>query len=119
MNLGEGWDTASYARQLKLKPAVDRAIEHVRKAFYKHTPRIVDSFFYGSIGKDPKSLVIYYVYTTDAQKNEAKHNGTLQELKQKTHDALQNEDYPKDDLSSIYVCFASEEEIKRDRNFFR
>jgi hypothetical protein len=109
----QSWHAEFDAKQKQLEPLVQRAVDRVRAALAARDPKISSSFFYGAIGIDPKHLVIWFIFATDVQKEEAEKNGLLGELDRKSRDALREEGYPPLVLGSIFVSFASDEEIKR------
>jgi len=109
----QSWHAEFDAKQKQLEPLVHRAVDRVRAAVAGREPKISSSFFYGSIGIDPKHLVIWFIFATDIQKEEAEKNGLMGELDRETRDALREEGYPPLVLETIFVSFASEEEIKQ------
>lgn len=110
----QSWLAEFDAKQKLLEPLVQRAVDRVRAAVAAREPKIISSLFYGAIGIDPKHLVIWFIFATDAQKDEAKQNGLLDELDRQSREALREEGYPTVVLGRIYVSFASDEEIKRE-----
>jgi hypothetical protein len=113
MSSTQSWQAGCDARQKQLEPLVQRAVDRVRAAVAAREPKISNSFFYGSMGIDPKHLVIWYIFDTDIQKGEAEKNGLLSELDRKSRETLRAEGYPPHVLDSIYVSFASDEEVVR------
>lgn len=109
----QSWHAEFDAKEQQLKPLVQRAIDRVQVVVATRCPKLSSSFFYGAIGIDPKHLVIWFIFATDIQKEEAEKNGLLGELDRRSRNALREEGYPLSVIEHIYVSFASDEEIKR------
>ncbi|MEL7670914.1 hypothetical protein [Methanobacterium sp.] len=77
-------------------------------------PMIFSNFHYGSIGINPKYLVIWYLFEKDSELKEAENNGLLNELKEITISELKANGYPEDVLDEIQIAFTSDEDIQKE-----
>ncbi len=105
------WQQQVEARQKLIEPFVQRAIDRVCAAMGARRPKITGSFFYGAIGVHPKHLAVWFVFATDAAKNEAEANGLLYALDRMSRQTLREEGYDPAVLNIVGVSFASDEEI--------
>ncbi|WP_414665134.1 hypothetical protein [Horticoccus sp. 23ND18S-11] len=101
------------ANEKQLEPIVQRAIATVRSSMSTRKPNIREAFSYGAIGIDPKHLVVWYIFSADADKSLATRSGFSKELDFQSRVALRTEGYPAPAVDQISVAFASDEEIKR------
>ena len=111
------WQQQIEAKEKLLEPVVKRAIAEVRDAVSARTPRIREAFSYGAIGIDPKHLVVWYIFASDADKALATQSGLANEIELLTRKALRTSGYPEAAVEQIGVSFASDEEIKRAGGF--
>jgi len=74
-------------------------------------PMIFSNFHYGSIGINPKYLVIWYLFEKDSDLKEAESNGSLNELKQLTIFELKANGHLEDVLDEIQIAFTSDEDL--------
>jgi hypothetical protein len=75
---------------------------------------IFGNFHYGSIGINPKYLVIWYLFEKDSDLKEAEASGLVDELKKLTLMELKNNSYPESALSEIQIAFTSDEDIQKE-----
>ena len=108
----QSWQDQVQARQQQLEPLVQRAVARARAGAAGRAPKITDAFFYGAVGIDPKHLVIWYIFASNAHKKEAQANGLQVALDRESRAALREASYPAAVIDSIHVSFASDEEIR-------
>jgi len=89
---------------------MDKVAEQVKDK----KPVIFSKFHYGSIGINPKYLVIWYLFEKDADLKEAEDNGLLDDLKILTLWELKNKGYPEDVLGEIQIAFTTDEDIQME-----
>jgi hypothetical protein len=77
-------------------------------------PAIFGNFHYGSIGINPKYLVIWYLFEKDSDLKEAEANGLVDELKKLTLMDLKDNGYPENVLDEIQIAFTSDEDIQKE-----
>ena len=77
-------------------------------------PAIFSNFHYGSIGINPKYLVIWYLFEKDSDLKEAKANGLVDKLKKLTLMELKSNSYPESALDEIQIAFTSDEDIQKE-----
>lgn len=77
-------------------------------------PMIFSNFHYGSIGINPKYLVIWYLFEKDSDLKEAKANGLVDKLKKLTLMELKSNSYPESALDEIQIAFTSDEDIQKE-----
>ncbi len=109
----------------KRKRIIKRAIANTVTAFDGRTPEIYEHFFYGEFDLAPQNLVVWYLFETDAELENAKSSGLCNELEELTVKNLISSGYPKEafeltetDFSAfsadrIAVQDGAEEDIRR------
>lgn len=107
----------SDARQAALEPVVNRALAVVRKAVAGRAPAVREAFFYGAIGIDPKHLALWFIFARDTEVATATRSGLVQEIGNKTREALRAEGYPESAIDQVHVSVASDEAIHRAGGF--
>ncbi len=75
-----------------IKKAVEKTVQEVEG----RTPKIYEHFFYGSFDQAPQYLVVWYLFETDLELEEAKKSGFCNELEKLTIENLVSLGYPKE-----------------------
>src|SRR5579883_2258122 len=96
-------------RENRIAIAMDRA----ERSVSRRSPRVKEKFFYGAVKIHPKHLAMWYLFETDAELEEAKQSGLLEEIRQKTLSELENSGYPVESLNGEQVAFTTQEDIRR------
>lgn len=105
-----------YCRNKIIKNAVEKTVVQFSNA----VPHISKHFFYGAVDIEPENLVIWYLFETDSELEQAKQNSLCDKLKKTTINNLIEMGYPKEAFCekelelSPKVTFAdgTEEKIK-------
>lgn len=100
--------------ELKFSRIINTSINRVREQIKNKNPPIFSNFHYGSIGLNPKYLVIWYLFEKDIELKEAEDNGLLDELKILTLWELKENGYPEEVLGEIQIAFTSDEDIQKE-----
>lgn len=113
--LREEWE-AERKIELKYNRIINISTSKVTEQVKDKKPSIFSNFHYGSVGINPKHLVIWYLFEKDADLKEAEDNGLVDELKILTLWELKANGYPEDVLCEIHVAFTTDEDIQRETN---
>lgn len=97
--------------QSRLNNIVRASLKSVREAIVENSPPVLSHMFYGSIGIDPRYLVVWFIFETDAHLGQARTDGLADAILQRTRDELQVRGYPKP--LDIQIGFATREDVRR------
>ena len=100
-------------RQAKLEAIVAPATKEVARSIANLKPRVSEHFFYGAIGIDPRFLVTWYLFRTDAELRDAEGSGLTNKIVDETRKQLLDRGYPHESVSLVSVAFTSDEDIQR------
>lgn len=75
---------------------IKKAVEKTVKEVAGRTPKIYEHFFYGSFDQAPQYLVVWYLFETYLELEEAKESGFCNELEKLTIENLVSLGYPKE-----------------------
>ncbi len=78
------------------KRIIKKAIEKTIKQVQGKSPKIYEHFYYGAFEQAPQYLVVWYLFETDLELEEAKKSGYCDELEKITVDNLIALGYPKE-----------------------
>ncbi len=102
------------------KKIIKKAVADTVSQFRLSTPKIAEHFFYGAFDIAPQNLVVWYLFSTDAELETAKSKGLCDELKNATFKNLVSCGYPKEAFAStdrkVSVAFTTHEDIDRKTN---
>lgn len=93
---------------LKRKCLIKKAIKETVATFAERTPKIYNHFFYGKFDIDPRNLVVWYLFETDAELVSAKLSGLCAELKEDTIKNLISFGYPKEAFEPAETAFSAD-----------
>ena len=113
----------------KLNKIIKKSVDATLLQIENDSPRIFKHCYYGAFWVSPGSLVIWYIFKTDAEWEEAKENGLTNQLKLLTFHNLMSFGYPlmaipskfipenkRDKESSrgkkVFVAFTSDEDVQ-------
>jgi len=102
------------SREKDWRALADLVSLRVRRSFSGRRPVSASHIVYGATGIDPKHLVVWYLFATDADLKAAKLSGLQEDLATATRRELEAEGYPAEALPLIHVGCASEEDIQRE-----
>ena len=97
---------------------VKRALRKVRKDHKHLRPPLVGDQFVGSPQVDPKYLTIYLFFRDEAALAEAEQKGITQMLRGAVQNALREECYPQESVSSVQIKFGSKQAVKNAGGFW-
>lgn len=80
----------------KLTKAIKKAISETKNLIKDEDPKLVDSFFYGAYDIAPQHLVIWYLFKTNNDLQEAKNSGLTNIIIQNTTKVMIENGYPKE-----------------------
>jgi hypothetical protein len=100
-------------REASLNAIVDRTISATLQDTAGESPKVFRHFHYGAIGIDPRHLVVWYIFETDAELEQAQATGVKAKLDRLTRHYLNQFGYPQHVLDQIFVSFCSHEDIQR------
>jgi hypothetical protein len=100
-------------REARLNVIVKSAIDHVLAIAKDSSPAIFTHLSYGAIGINPRHLVIWYVFHTDADLKAATETDLTRRLDKSTRTALAEKGYPADFVSIAHIGFVSDEDIQK------
>ena len=92
-----------------LNRKIKKAIARTRKEFEGCQPPVYDDWHYGMVALDPKSLVIWYIFQTDGELEQARACGLCGRIAEATAAHLEKLRYPANVRGR--VSFASQETI--------
>ncbi len=104
---------------------IKKAIEKTVKEVAEKTPKIYEHFFYGAFDIAPQNLVVWYLFETDIELQDAKETGYCDELEKMTIDNLISLGYPKEafaltkvDVPTDKITFQGGTEEDKERILF-
>ncbi len=110
---------------LKRKRIIKKAIEMTIKQVEGREPKIYEHFYYGAFEQAPQYLVVWYLFETDLELEEAKELGYCEELKKLTIDNLISLGYPQEafeltkmDIPTDKITFKGGTEEDREKILF-
>jgi hypothetical protein len=108
------WELRNRAqRQQRLDSIVKRASDEVSNQISGRRPPLFMHFFYGATGINPRHLVVWYLFRTDAELAEAQSSGLTDEIANLTRSRMSLFGYPQEAVSQISVSFTTDEDIQR------
>lgn len=100
-------------REAKLNAIVTRAVQAVVDSIAGTVPAVSEHFFYGATGIDPRLLVTWYLFNTDAELKEAGATGLTERIIAETRSQLLDKGYPPLSVPLVHVAFTTDEDIRR------
>ncbi len=80
----------------KRKRIIEKAVKKTVQQVEDRNLKIYEHFFYGAYDQSPQYLVVWYLFETDAELEEAKESGFCKEIERLTIDNLILSGYPKE-----------------------
>jgi hypothetical protein len=100
-------------RQRKWEAVVSAAIAEVETALLKQCPGFHHTTFFGAMGIDPRHLAIWCFFKRDADLGEAEESGFTGRVQEAIRTALGRYGYPVPLIQSLFVSFATDEDVQR------
>ena len=97
--------------QARLNRIVRASLKATTVAIAGKSPPVLSQMFYGSIGVDPKNLVIWLIFETDTQLDGARANGLADTILQNARGELNARGYPKP--LDAQIGFTTREDVRR------
>ena len=82
-----------------LTKAIKKGLEKTASEFSECTPRIVDCFYYGAYDIRPQHLVIWFLFETDSDLDEARSSGLCYRITSASVANLISAGYPKESFT--------------------
>jgi hypothetical protein len=98
------------ARQARFDAIAKAAADAVAADIASAAPRLSSHLFYGESAVDPRHLVTWYLFATDAELAEAKRNGLTERIETLTREHLGRRGYPAEALPQIHISFTTDED---------
>ena len=98
-------------RQAYYSQIIENAVKRVLAQHRGSEPPMKMYHFYGALGIDPKHLVLWYFFKTDAEWHTAQENGLTHSLEEATYQELSAGRYPSEALPGIHIGFVSVETV--------
>ena len=100
-------------RQARLDKIASRAIDSVASAIASRDPPVRKRLFYGASAINPRHLVTWYIFDTDAELERAKLIGLTLDIDSMTRRELNVCGYPAKGVPLMHVAFTSMEDIEK------
>ena len=109
----------------KRKRIIEKAVKKTVQQVEDRNLKIYEHFFYGAYDQSPQYLVVWYLFETDAELEEAKESGFCKEIERLTIDNLILSGYPKEafeltkmDIPTNKITFQGGTEEDHERILF-